>query len=407
MNIWDDLGKADLSIAQYTETCINAISTILASDTVGQTSLQIVRLLSRTIRARSYLVHPAVLSCLLSLRIQDLGGIRASTDRIDRVQAVRRTPQYNNDKRGKQSEKAFLNKKARKAIKEKKEIEKEIAEAESTVKKEEREHNSTETLKLLFALYFRILKLPVEQNSQLLPPALEGLARYSQLINVDFFGDLLDVLKDVMSKTSSVRIQLLCVVTSLELLSGQGKPGRSGVYEDKADDPAGEALNIDLSAFITLLYGLIPSLTFSTSIEDKVSAHSIRHRSSYSTLPEGELLFRCLFSIFVKSRMPNPATRILAFSKRLTLAALHWPKGSALRALEFIRQLLVKDRVLESMLNTEDRRRDGVYKYDATEENLSNSEATVWWELTLLENSHFDEEVRAAAAKLATWTKDA
>lgn len=104
--------------------------------------------------------------------------------------------------------------------------------------------------------------------------------------------------------------------------------------------------------------------------------------------------------------MPNPATRILAFSKRLTLASLHWPKGTALRTLDFIRQLLVKDRALEGMLNTEDRQRDGIYKYDATEENLSNSEATVWWELCLLESSHFDEEVRAAAAKLATWTKD-
>lgn len=168
-------------------------------------------------------MHPAVLSCLLSLRIQDLGGIRASTDRIDRAPPQHR-PKYEDRKaRGKQGDKPFLNKKARKAIKEKKEIEKELAEAESSVKKEEREHNSTETLKLLFALYFRILKLPVEQNSLLLPPALEGLARFSQLINVDFFRDLLDVLKDIMSQTSNVRIKLLCVVTSLELLSGQGE----------------------------------------------------------------------------------------------------------------------------------------------------------------------------------------
>lgn len=211
-------------ISQYTETCINTISTILASDTLGQTSLQIVRLLSRTIRARSYLVHPAVLSCLLSLRIQDLGGIRAGRDRIDRAAPSKRFDKPYSEKKGKgkPGDKPFLNKKARKAIKEKKEIEKEIAEAESSVKKEEREHNSTETLKLLFALYFRILKLPVEQHSLLLAPALEGLARFSHLINVDFFRDLLEVLKDIMAQSQNVRIQLLCVITSLELLSGQG-----------------------------------------------------------------------------------------------------------------------------------------------------------------------------------------
>ena len=57
---------------------------------------------------------------------------------------------------------------------------------------------------------------------------------------------------------------------------------------------------------------------------------------------------------------------------------------------------------MDTMLNTEDRRRDGVWRYEIDEEGLSNPEAAVWWELALLEKSHFDEEVRAAAAELAT-----
>lgn len=96
----------------------------------------------------------------------------------------------------------------------------------------------------------------------------------------------------------------------------------------------------------------------------------------------------------------------MAFSKRLLVSALHWPKNTALRSLDFVRQLLVKERSLDSMLNTEDRKRDGVYRYDIAEEGLSNPDATVWWELSLLETSHFDEEVRNAASNLARWTKD-
>jgi len=154
----------------------------------------------------------------MSLRIKDLGGVRASTDRIDRLPGRKK---FYNDTKGKDA--AYLNKKARKAIREKKDIEKEIQEAELTVKEEERTHNSTETLKLLFALYFRILKLPVEQNSPLLPAALEGLARFSQLVNVDFFRDLLNTLKEIMVQSQQTRTSLMCIVTALDLLSGQGK----------------------------------------------------------------------------------------------------------------------------------------------------------------------------------------
>lgn len=221
--------KADLDVVKSSDLCLSTLSTILSDDSIGDTSLDVVRLLSRIIKARSYLVHPSVLSVLLSLRVADLRGVRAGRDRLDKsaLQQKHRAKDYYNqhkDNKGKKGgpEKPFFNKKARKAMKEKREIAEEIAEAENEVKDQERSHNSTETLKLLFALYFRILKLPVEQNSKLLPAALEGLARFSTLINVDFFRDILGTLKDVMGTTKDVRIQLLCIEAALELLSGQG-----------------------------------------------------------------------------------------------------------------------------------------------------------------------------------------
>lgn len=87
----------------------------------------------------------------------------------------------------------------------------------------------TETLKIIFALYFRVVKL--NQNSDLLAPALEGLARYAHLINVDFFKDVLDNLRRLMQGQEggenqiqiTVREQLLCISTAFELLSGQGE----------------------------------------------------------------------------------------------------------------------------------------------------------------------------------------
>jgi len=102
----------------------------------------------------------------------------------------------------------------------------------------------TETLKLLFALYFRILKNP--KRTTLLTPALRGIARFSHLVNIDFFRDLLKVLQEHAAKSEALepseedeaidliradalrkqdlQYRLQCIVTAFELLSGQGMP---------------------------------------------------------------------------------------------------------------------------------------------------------------------------------------
>lgn len=93
----------------------------------------------------------------------------------------------------------------------------------------------TETLKLLFVLYFRILKNTTP--TPLLPAALTGISRIAHLVNIDFFKDLMKVLKELISREATgmeeegaavsdvndVQHRLLCIVTAFELLSGQGK----------------------------------------------------------------------------------------------------------------------------------------------------------------------------------------
>lgn len=97
-------------------------------------------------------------------------------------------------------------------------------------------NQQTETLKLLFVLYFRILKNPTP--TPLLPAALRGISKFAHLVNIDFFKDLLKVLKTLVSaesedigndvvngtvkETRDVQHRLLCIVTAFELLSGQG-----------------------------------------------------------------------------------------------------------------------------------------------------------------------------------------
>lgn len=244
---------------QSHQMCLETVNYVFIHDTTttASNSLHLVRLISRLVRARSFAIRPEVLSALLNLRLkEELGGgrLRASADRVYREKEGRKgTVNWKEEKnhRGRKGGKAKAamskkgSKKARVALKEAREIEKEMREAEGEINAEERERNQTETLKLLFALYFRIVKL--DYRSPLLPAALEGLARFAHLVNIDFFRDLLEVLKGVIKRgdvveaeeveaeiidvdaptglvrRNDMREKLLCIVAAFELLQGQGQ----------------------------------------------------------------------------------------------------------------------------------------------------------------------------------------
>lgn len=140
--------KSTTAVSSSTELILASLSSVMAQDPTGSYSHTMVHTLSRSIKARSYLVHPAILSCLLDLRFPDLGSTRAGTDRISRDDGKKRDAGWGGKshfdrakKRKEEKDKPHLNKKARKALNEKKEIAKEFKEAEMEVKTEERMHN--------------------------------------------------------------------------------------------------------------------------------------------------------------------------------------------------------------------------------------------------------------------------
>ncbi|KAK4700143.1 nucleolar complex protein 3, partial [Phenoliferia sp. Uapishka_3] len=408
------------------QLCLSAIVYLFQNDssTTATNSLHLVRLISRLVRARSFAVRPEVLSSLLNLRLKDeLGGgrLRASADAIFREKEGRKgIVRWNQekDRKGRKGGKAKEamsksgSKKARAVRKERAGIEKEMREAEGEVNTEERERNMTETLKLLFALYFRIVKL--DYRTPLLPPALEGLARFAHLVNVDFFRDLLEVLKgiikrvgaggeddeqdvdeaDIILKRNDLREKLLCVVTAFELLQGQG-----------------EALNIDLGDFVSALYALILPLALSATFEEKpylgrnVLVTETSRITAKMAQTEADLLFRALAAIFLTPRsLPSP-TRTYAFSKRLLTSSLQWPPESQLRTLAFLRSLLIREPKLEFMLETGDRRVDGKWRGAIDEPERAEPEGTCWWEAALYKN-HPDEKIRLEAKKLVNYIRD-
>ncbi|KAH9484302.1 Nucleolar complex protein 3-like protein [Psilocybe cubensis] len=385
------------------ELCSQTLIQVFREDLTGAASLEIVRLVNRMIKERHFKVHPNALSCLLSLRLRTELGVRASNTHADK-------PEAKKPKSGKaqKQEKVHLSKKAKKAYKEQKEIDKELREAGAEVDKEERKTTQTETLKLLFALYFRILKNPTP--TPLLPAALSGISRFAHLVNIDFFKDLMQVLKDLIAieeeaamayadldaagiQSAFIFRQLSCIVTAFELLSGQG-----------------EALNMDLTDFVNTLYSILLPLSFSPEMNAQPSTSTTSSSSSLGPKVYHQsvvdILFRALHLIFFSrtSGSTAPPARAAAFSKRLLSGALHWPTPAALRALEFVHGLLAKDSKLEAMLATEDRIYNGVYRADVDDPQLCHPFESSFWELHALHGRHFDPRVRQAAGVLLNYS---
>jgi len=114
------------------------------------------------------------------------------------------------------------------------------------------------------------------------------------------------------------------------------------------------------------------------------------------------MLFHALHLIFSRNTGGAPAWHAAAFAKRLLTAALHWDPATAIRAVEFVAELVRKNPKLEALLATEDRSFDGIYQPEVDDPQLCHPFGTSFFELVLLEKSHIDPGVRSAARAFAS-----
>ncbi|CAG8474317.1 4812_t:CDS:10 [Funneliformis caledonium] len=381
---------------KMTAMCCDAIIEVFKNDESGEASLDAVKLITMMIKSKSYVVHEEVLNTFLHLRLRDELNIKK----------LHEDEAHSNKKRKwKKEPKKHLSRKMRKLEKERKEIENEMKEAEAVVDYEEKEKRHTETLKLVFITYFRILKHA--NKSPLLLSVLEGLSKFAHLINVDFFNDLLELLKRIMAdeikvedsdpedsntKSSISRINtrkgLLCIITAFQLLSGQG-----------------EALNIDLKDFYTQMYTIIMPLAMNPYMEkselEQLKADEGKVSNATYIATEQELLMKGIDFILFK-RKQIPTDRSAAFLKRLSIACMNWPSKTVLKCLTTMKKMIQRQSRLDALLSSDDRAVNGIYRPDLNDPELCNPFATSLWELNLLQK-HYDPKIRTAAVQLATF----
>lgn len=391
--------------------CRETLETLFQDDEDGTPSLDAVTLLTRMMKSRDYRINESVLNTFLHLRLLSEFSSKASRDRIDKPSTDDRAA----GKKPKQK-REFRTKKQRKMLKEQKSIDKEFKEADAIVNYEERERMQAETLKLVFVAYFRILKA---RSPDLVGAVLEGLAKYAHLINQDFFGDILEALKDLIndaealttdnaaedssdenspkptSPASSTRSTLLCINTAFALLAGQ----------DVAKSAS--ALSLDLSFFTTHLYkslyvlALNPDIEFSSKSLHLPDPHSLHSqpgavRSSKTNkvnLRTTASLLHSALTSALTSRS-TPPLRVAAFTKQLFTALLQTPEKSSIALLSLLSQVLkIHGRKVAGLWNTEERKDDGVFEALRGDVEGSNPFASTVWEGELLK-LHYAKGVR-------------
>ncbi|KAI9350285.1 CBF/Mak21 family-domain-containing protein [Obelidium mucronatum] len=378
----------------------NGISKLFDGDVSGEPSLEAVKLMARMIKNKDYRVDEAVLKTFMHLRLKDEMALPEAESDPNK--------KHRNDKNKRKRDKftPHVSKKMRKVQKKEGEVESELKEAEATYSQEEKQKNHSETLKFVFLTYFRILKNA--ETSPLIPSVLEGLSFFGHLINVDFYADLLTVLKKITisqyddysagssAPSATAKTSLHCIVAALLLLSGQG-----------------EAVNIDLKDFNTSLYCQLSRLPMLVSSSDArimdgadearagVERDSVvvKRLSDVHSRSEIELVLMGLDLLFCRKKQIQ-IDRCAAFIKRLASISLHLKPNAVLACLSLQRALFVKHSRLQQLLDPEERLGTGIYKPYLDDSELCNPFATNLWELSYLMN-HYHPTVRQFARHLA------
>lgn len=315
---------------QVSEACCKAVEHIFEKDTQGEVAMEAARLVAKLIKDYKGIMRPEVVQTFIKLPLRV---------HVDEAQAAKIA--------------AAANAKKRKRDKELAEIEAELKEGSGTVDKIVLARCQSETLQSVILTYFRILKnTDASIRQALLPSALEGLAKFAHLINMDTVVDLLDVLKQLLLTVDELPLEasLNCVLTAFQTLQGPGKE-----------------MQIDVKEYVTPLYSQIPRL-------------GTEENSRSNT----EIALQCLTAAFIKRREYS-TVRIAAFLKQIFTVAMHAPEYTSVPLIALARQILQRYPSVHQMLESEsDVVTSGNYTPDVADPEYTNPFATSAWELANL-----------------------
>lgn len=381
---------------------LETLETFFEDDEDGGPALEAVTLLTKMMKAKDYDIREEVLNTFFHLRLLTELSAKSSTSRTDKPEDVSKL----HGRKAKKEKREHRSKKEKKLARERKAVEKDMREADAAVDYESREKMQSETLKIVFVTYFRILKARIPH---LMGAVLEGLAKSAHLMNQDFFGDILEALKDIIKQAKSVddeendqemdegrdrlRESLLAVQTAFTLLSRQ----------DTAKSAS--ALHLDLSFFTSHVYTSLYAASTDADVElgpksmhlpDPHAGQASKRDNKVNVSTPMLLLTRALAAILLTPSQPPTTQAVAAFYKRLLTISLQLPEKSTLAVLALMDKIVDKHgKRLEPLWYSDERKGDGLFKAEADTVEATNVFAvgSGIWESELLRH-HYCPDVR-------------
>ncbi|KAE8891100.1 hypothetical protein PF005_g14137 [Phytophthora fragariae] len=334
---------ADSPFPAVREQACASFEAVFKSDKTCACSYEIVQQISSYVKQKQHRVQPFIIRTLLIMPLEVT---------MEQGEAARKKAKSDRKKRRRQQADGDS-------------IATGLKEAEAVVDRAEREKTQADILHELVLIYFRILKQAT--YSQALPAVLEGLAKFSFLINLDIMIDLLKVLKVVLREEGVLPLPaaLQAVLTGLRTLQG----------------PGGQELMVDEKEFIDILYRLLHRFADGEAGSDS---------SCFPTL------LQCVEAVFLR-RKEIVVERVASFVKRLLLVAQHLPPHQALAILSLLRALFLRYSKLQQLLESDvDRVASGEYRADIDDPDFANPFSSACWELALLTH-HFHPKLASYA----------
>lgn len=354
----------------------------------GEVTGAAVRLIANYVKAHNCQMHPDSIQVLMSLSFDEDLGRSEAPDKDKKV----RTKKYKKGNRSEESShlQPTERKKSRREMmsKMRDEVAADYKAASFAPDIMERRRMQSETLSAVFEIYFRVLKhtmqsiVPrpngdtgtthVTEAHPLLGPCLDGLAKFSHLMDLDYMGDLMDFLKKLACSGGKMDNSGKCLTVSERL--------RCCIIAFKVMRNNLDALNVDLQDFFVQLYNLI-----------------LEYRPGRD---QGEVLAEALKMMLCNDRQ-HDMQKAAAFIKRLATFSLCFESAESMAALVTLKHLLLKNTKCRVLLENDPGGGSvsgSVAKYQpyASDPNQSGALASVLWELNLL-TKHYHPTISTLA----------
>ena len=251
-----------------------------------------------------------------------------------------------------------LSRRDRRQHKEKQELNKVLESKTLANRQEQRLKINRQIIELIFLNYFRLLKRRL--NLRLMPSVCEGLAKFANLINIEYMDDLITCFYDELSSEQTgltTRAKFHCLITVFSILNRQQV-----------------LVHIDPQRFYALFYSLLSPCP---------PDHDV------------DLVIKLLQLMLIDRYKQLSKNKLLAFVKRLLTMTLELQLTKSINAvLVMIKALLTISPMVTDQLFDNEFSGSGIkYLMDLNDPEYCNSQNATLYELVLLKTKS-DKQIR-------------